>query len=626
MFDLNATLGVLKEEECVNPAGANITLLSKRVYYKRERQEQYEKKQKACKDNAQKTRKREYWHTFSTKKINEYFTSSVKKKKVALTTSSSLPSLFDLWDDDGDDDGGGSDAKLITDSIYTTYLASNDGKVQDQWYLQTYPSHLNDLVLPFGVKKEFLKIEEDLKRSLDDGCNGKPTCVFISGPNGCGKTACVKLLGATTQKLSPLEDFSASDIHIAFSKKIYQQFLSRTVLRPFVVVSDVEKCEYGNELRQYLDTMRGTGLIIIECNDRFCGFMKSVARTKLAHRCMELTHLNPLDFGQACTKSIENLNKNTDRTVTPPPPSVLDAIYPVCCGDVRSGITRLEIIWNCDSDCCSDSDNGCNRNRRHVWPQSLEETDTILSKMDHNMNTFSKVKLLCKSQNMENWTNRAMRLVDDDAFTARVVSENVADILKCRGISRDIGCMSRMLDLVSDSQMMLSITRDTEHATTVGCVAAMYEAVSGTHPVRALYPRMPSILNAFKQEKENRNIVKYVADTEMCAQTKHTVHYGGLGLEYTVVRLNIGPFEPWLRGPRFYASLMDWVRLQNANGKLSEKDKALVLPKDVATCFAQTISGTAKKTKRKGVLKLVDSVKLFIGCDDDGGGGANSSE
>jgi len=268
-----------------------------------------------------------------------------------------------------------------------------------------------------------------------------------------------------------------------------------------------------------------------------------------------------------------------------PSQHVLQSIFSIALGDVRSGLIRLEMLWT----------------GKRSWPTSLEDTDSTLGGMDHHKNTFEKVKMLCAANDMDNFTERAYNLIESNDFTVRVLHENVMKILEARGIANDMDALSKTMDLISDSQTTLAISRDTRYTTITGCIHPMHSILHNTENKSPIFPKMPTLLNAAKQESENKNPLKYMVAGDTITQYAHT--------GYSFKTQNItGPIELF-QSAGLELSMVDWVHHRYVPG---EKDKKVVLPRDIHMCLNQLNRGDVKRSKRKAVNVLEPFIQDYL--------------
>lgn len=467
---------------------------------------------------------------------------------------------------------GDSDDEIVD----TVFGGFEEGK--RPWYLRGRAKGMHDLVLSSKTRSELALLEKELAENKEAN---KPTIAVFSGPTGSGKSSAAHVISEMFSWLLPMDDFQACEIHNHFESSVSRLFFNKSMQRPSVLVSDVDNSDYGSELKTHIDILRGTGLIVVECVDEYCTFMKSLLKTKQPLRIVRFSRLDETEFGRACFNCVHLI----DPGIELPPPSILSQLYSVCLGDVRSGLVRLEMLW-------------CAHKR---WPKSLQELDASLSKMDHFKNTFEKVKMMCAAEDMDNFVGRAYKLVESNDFTVRVVSENIEKILEARGVGDDMSLCSQMCEQISDSQFMLAGSRDTTLTTMTGCIQPLHTVLENTTCKKPVFPKMPSLLNAAKQESENRNPLKYMTSGDPV-----TV-YGQGGFSYKCQPISLP--QAVLSGG-LSLSLSEWIHLQYEAS--TDKEKKVVLPRDIMLCLAQTLVPSQKRSKRRAVNKLEEMICKYL--------------
>jgi hypothetical protein len=464
------------------------------------------------------------------------------------------------------------------EEIFDSVFSSFEEGVKP-WYLRGRAQALDGLVLSGKTMNELIRLQQTLVENRE---LNRPTVAVFSGPTGCGKSSAAHVISESVSWLLPMEDFQASEIHNHFETGVCRSFFNKTRQRPSVLVSDVDNSEYGSELKNHVDILRGSGLLIVECNDEFCTFMKSLMKTKQPFSVIRFSRLDEYAFGRACFNSIHVI----DRSIPLPSVSIIEQIYSVCLGDVRSGLVRLEMLW---------SSGGL-----RSWPETLGELDASLSKMDHFKNTFEKVKMMCAAEDMDNFVDRAHTLVESNDFTVRVVSENVEKILDARGVGQDMDVCARMCEQISNSQNILAGCRDTKMATMTGCIQPLHTILSRTRCEKPVFPKMPSLLNAAKQESENRNPLKYMTNGDSMTVYGH----GGVSFKSQSISLPDGVLSGGLP-----LCLCEWIHLQHQAGL---KEKQIVLPRDIMLCLGQMLKPSQKRSKRRAVNKLEQMISTYI--------------
>ena len=465
------------------------------------------------------------------------------------------------------------------EEIFDSVFSSFENGVRP-WYMRGRAKEMSGLILSSKTMNELKSLQQQL---IENKELHKPTIAVFSGPTGCGKSSAAHVISESVSWLLPMEDFQACEIHNDFEISVCRSFFNKSRQRPSVLVSDVDNSEYGAELKNHVDILRGSGLLIIECNDEFCTFMKSLIKTKQPLSVIRFSRLDEHEFGRACFNSINVI----DRSIPLPPASIIQQINSVCLGDVRSGLVRLEMLWYAGGS--------------KSWPQTLGELDASLSKMDHFKNTFEKVKMMCAAEDMDDFGERAYKLVESNDFTVRVVSENIEKILEARGVGHDMDVCARMCEQISESQYMLANARDTKIATMTGCIQPLHTVLNTTRCKKPVFPKMPSLLNAAKQESENRNPLKYMTNSDGMTVYGH----GGVSFKSQSISL-----PPAVLSGGLSLSLCEWIHLQYEAS--SEKEKKVVLPRDILLCLGQMLIPSQKRSKRRAVNKLEEMISQYI--------------
>jgi hypothetical protein len=467
---------------------------------------------------------------------------------------------------------GDSDDEIF-DSVFSRF---EDGKLP--WYIKAKPRELSKLILSPKTVSDINILQKEIDETK--GSN-RPTVAIFCGPNGCGKSSAAQIISENIPWLLPMEDFQACEIHLSFETTVSRMFLNKSKIRPCFNITDVDHNEYGSELKTSLDNIRGCGLITIECNDEFCAFIKAVIKTKLPYTIIRFNKLDEHQFARACFNCIQAI----DVSIKAPSFEFFNNIYSVCLGDVRSALIRLEMLWVVHKD----------------WPE-LKDLDVSLSKMDHHKNTFEKVKMMCAAEDMDDFVERAYTLVGNNDFTVRVVSENIQKVLEARGCENDLEMCAKMTALISDSQYILGSSRNTDLTTMVGCIQPLHAVVKDTRCHKPVFPKMPSLLNAAKQESENRNPLKYMTTGE----TSNIYSHGGYF--YKTQPLNIS--NNLLLSSGLSLSLSEWVHSQY--NPTTDKEKKVVMPRDMMMCLHQMTHQKQKRSKRKAVNQLEPIIQKYL--------------